>query len=58
MEGHKIAIIILWDIPYTGAGHNHNGKGFHDAGGSHDPGETQEQDDPQDVLEAGQVHPN
>ena len=26
-----------------------------DAGGADDPGETQEQDDPQNVLEAGEV---
>ena len=51
----------LWinnDITYTGTGHNHNGQGLHDASGAHDPGEAQEQNDPQDVLQTGQVHPD
>ena len=41
---------------YTGAGHAHDGQRLQDARRANDPGETQEEDDPQDVLEAGQVH--
>lgn len=40
---------------YTTAAHGYNNKGLQDACTSHNPGHSQKQDDPQDILKAGQV---
>ena len=40
---------------HTGATQAYNGHRFQDACCADDPGQSKEQDDPQDVLEAGQV---
>lgn len=40
---------------YTTATHGYDDKGLQDACSSHNPGHSQEQDDPQDILKAGQV---
>lgn len=45
-------------ITYTHAAHGDNGKSAQDSCRTDDPRETQEEDDTQDVLHAGQVHPN
>lgn len=40
---------------HTRAAQADNSQGLQDAGGADDPGETQKQDDPQNILEAGEV---
>lgn len=40
---------------HAGAAEEDHAEGLHDAGNPHHPGEAQEQDDPEDVLETGQV---
>lgn len=40
---------------YTTAAHGYDDKGLQDACSSHNPGHSQKQDDPQDILKAGQV---
>ena len=39
----------------TGAAHEDDQEGLHDAGHPHDPRQSQEQDDTEDVLQARQV---
>lgn len=40
---------------HTRAAQADDGQGLQDAGSADNPGKPQEQDDPQDILEAGQV---
>lgn len=40
---------------HTGAAKEDHAERFHDSGDPHHPGEAQKQDDPKDVLQAGQV---
>lgn len=45
-------------MTHTDAAHGDDGEGSQDSCRADDPGETQEEDDTQDVLHAGQVHPD
>ena len=43
---------------HTAAADEDDAEGLQHASRAHHPGEPQEQDDPEDVLQAGQVHPH
>lgn len=46
------------EVTHANAAHGHDGEGSEDSRRSDNPGETQEKDHTQNVLQAGQVHPD
>ena len=46
-----------WDT-HTAAADEHNEEGLQHPSRAHHPGQPQEEDDPKDILQAGQVHPH
>ena len=46
-----------WDT-HTAAANEHNEEGLQHTGRAHHPGQPQEEDNPEDILQAGQVHPH
>lgn len=43
---------------HTAAADEHDEEGLQHTGRAHHPGQPQEQDNPEDILQAGQVHPH
>ena len=45
-------------VSHRGAAHGDDDEALEDSSDANDPGHPEEEDDAQDVLEAGQVHPH
>ena len=45
-----------WSPTHRGAAHEDDNEGAQDTPDAHHPGHSEEEDDPKDVLDAGQVH--